>query len=122
MIAFIIVCLLFLFAWYLEKRFHWELYRSSVRGYTSGLVIGAGFGDSSVAVANAEKYLDQVETKIKIPRKNAYPLSSSNNYQEFALRCMVEYAKENDLPDLKKYCYSLIHAVHPYWDGYSLEG
>lgn len=121
MIAFIIVCLLFLFAWYLEKRIHWEIYRTSVRAYTVGLVTGAGLGDTGSAAANAEKYLDQVETKIKLPRKTAYPLNSSNNYAEFALRCMVEYAKENDLRELEEYSHSIIHAVHPYWDGNSLE-
>lgn len=121
MIAVIIGCLLLLFAWYLEKLIRWGNYRSSVIAYTVGLVTGADLGDTGSAAANAEKYLDQVETKIKLPRKTAYPLNSSNNYAEFALLCMVEYAKENDLPDLKKYCYSLIHAVHPYWDGYSLE-
>lgn len=121
MIAVIIGCLLLLFAWYLEKRIRWGIYRSSVIAYTVGLVTGAGLGDTVSAAANAEKHLDQVETKIKLPRKTAYPLNSSNNYAEFALRCMVEYAKGNDLPDLESYCYSIIHAVRPYWDGNSLE-
>lgn len=122
MIAVIIVCLLFLCGWYLEKRIRWDHYRASVIAYTVGIVTGAGLGDTETAADYAVKHLDQVETKIKIPRKNSYPLSSSNNYQEFALRCMVEYAKGNDLPDLESYCYSIIHAVRPYWDGYSLDG
>lgn len=121
MIAFFVVCLIAFAFWYLEKRIRWEQYRTSVRAYTVGLVTGAGFGDTGVAASYAEKYLDQVETKIKIPRKTAFPLCNSNNYAEFALICMIKYAEENDFPELSAYCSSVRHTVRPYWDGYSLE-
>ena len=117
----VVVCLVFFGIWYLEKRIRWDQYRASVRAYTVGLVTGAKLGDTGAAAEVAGKYLDQVETKLKIPRKTAFPLSKSNNYAEFALICMIEYADENGFSELSAYCSSVRHSVHSYWDGYSLE-
>lgn len=90
--------------WYIEKRLRWLRFRSSVRGFIYGFIICASVGDSYSAVWYGEKNLNLVESKIRLPKMSSVPMCYSANYADFALKCIVEYAKKENLTSLLELC------------------